>query len=68
MSSVVSLASAMVAKNTAEANISLGTTLAKIAHNSDNAMAGLLDQLVQQGIETKSAAPEGMGKAVDVKA
>ena len=68
MSSIVSLASAMVAKNAAEANMDLGSTLTKIAHNADNAMTGVLDKLVQQGMQNDSAAPEGMGKALDVKA
>lgn len=68
MSSVVSLASAMVAKNAAEANMDLGSTLTKIANNADNAMTGILDKLVQQGMQNNAAAPEGMGKAVDIKA
>ncbi len=68
MSSVVSLGSAMVAKNAAETNMELGSTLTKIAHNADNAMTGILDKLVQQGLQNNAATPEGMGGSVNIKA
>lgn len=68
MSSIVSLASALVAKNMSETNMDLGATLTKIAHKSDTAMTGVLDKLVQQGMQNDGAAPEGMGKALNIKA
>ncbi|WP_319532514.1 hypothetical protein [uncultured Cohaesibacter sp.] len=69
MSSVASLGAAVAYTNAAQGQMALGTTLTKIAHNADNAMVGMLDQLVQQGIENSSgAAPEGMGQALDIKA
>ena len=68
MSSVASLGSAVAYTNAAQGKMELGATLTKIAHNADNAMAGLLDQLVQEGMQSDGAAPEGMGKSVNIKA
>lgn len=68
MSSVASLGSAAAYSQAAQGKIDLGVTLAKIASNSDNAMAGVLDKLVQQGQEAASVAPEGMGGKLDIKA
>ena len=68
MSSVASLGSAVAYKNAAQGKMELGATLTKIAFNADNAMAGLLDKLVQQGMQNDSAAPQGMGQNLDIKA
>ncbi|MCV6577178.1 MAG: hypothetical protein OIF58_15750 [Cohaesibacter sp.] len=68
MSSVASLGASVAHTNAAQGKMDLGVTLAKMAHNSDNAMAGLLDKLVQQGQQNDGAAPAGMGQAVNVKA
>jgi len=68
MSNVASLGASVAYTNAAQGKMDLGVTLAKMAQNSDNAMAGLLDKLVQQGQQNDAAAPAGMGKAVNVKA
>lgn len=68
MSSVASLGASVAYTNAAQGKIDLGVTLAKMAQNSDNAVTGILDKLVQQGLQNDSAAPEGMGGAVNIKA
>ena len=68
MSSIASLGAAVAHTNAAQGKIELGATLARIAHNSDNAMTGILDKLVQEGLQNDGAAPQGMGKALDIKA
>ena len=68
MSSVASLGSAVAYTNAAQGKMDLGTTLTTIAHNADNAMTGVLDKLVQQGMQNEGAAPEGMGAKLDIKA
>lgn len=68
MSSVASLGASVAYTNAAQGKMDLGVTLAKMAQNSDNAMVGLLDNLIQKGMENDSAAPAGMGSQVNVKA
>ncbi len=68
MSSIASLGASVAYTQAAQGKIDLGVTLTKIANNADNAMAGMLDKLVQQGMETNASTPEGMGQAVNVKA
>lgn len=68
MSSVASIGSSVAHTNAAQGKIDLGVTLAKMAQNSDNMMTGLLDKMVQQGQDNSSAAPAGMGGAVNIKA
>ena len=68
MSNVASLGSALAYTNAAQGKMDLGATLTTMAHNADTAMAGVLDKLVQQGMEAGSSAPEGMGQKLDIKA
>lgn len=68
MSSIASLGSSVAYTQAAQGKIDLGVTLTKIANNADNAMVGMLDKLVQQGLENTATAPEGMGAKLDVKA
>lgn len=68
MSSVGSLGAAAAYSNAAMGKIDLGVTLTKMAFQADNNMAGLLDKLVQQGMQSGGSAPAGMGNSVDVKA
>ncbi|MCT4657075.1 MAG: hypothetical protein N4A65_14825 [Cohaesibacter sp.] len=68
MSSVGSLGASVAYTNAAQGKMELGVTLAKMAQNSDNAMVGILDKLVEQGLENSAARPQGMGQAVNIKA
>ncbi|SNY90814.1 hypothetical protein SAMN04515647_0987 [Cohaesibacter sp. ES.047] len=68
MSSVGTLGAGVAYSNALQGRMDLGATLTTIAHNADNAMAGMLDKLVQQGIDNSGSAPPGMGKVVDTKA
>ncbi|PLW78063.1 hypothetical protein [Cohaesibacter celericrescens] len=68
MSNVATLGSALAYTNAAQGKMELGATLTKMAHNSDTAMAGLLDSLVQKGMESGGSAPQGMGQNLDIKA
>lgn len=68
MSSTAALGASVAYSQAAQGQIELGARLTKMAHEADNAMVNMLDQLVQQNIEKTSAKPEGMGQAIDVKA
>lgn len=68
MSSVAGLGSAVAYTDAAQGKIEMGARLTKMAFEADNAMAGLLDDLVKQGMQQSSSAPQGMGKALDIKA
>ncbi|WP_316863051.1 hypothetical protein [uncultured Cohaesibacter sp.] len=69
MSGTECLGSAIASTNMAQGKMELGATLTKIAQNADNNIAGVLDALVQRGLEASTASTSpGLGENLDIKA